>query len=113
MRILRMGTGEDGSGERSSTLFVTMSKRTATKSTAVLQTAPYLTLRFLPFLFITGCVGLQRVAAAVERVVSILVIQDARKADLPLIAVATELRVQAQTAAVQVLKTGYSLPRVK
>lgn len=45
-------------------------------------------------------------AAAVERIVAVLVVQDACKADLPFVAVATELWIQAQTAAVQVLKAG-------
>lgn len=77
-----------------------------------MQTTPYLTLGFLPFLFITGGVGLQRVAAAVERIVPVFIIQDAREADLPLVAVTTQLRIQAQTAAIQVLNTGEALPRV-
>lgn len=51
-------------------------------------------------------------AAAVERIVAVFVIQDARKADLPLVAVTTELRIQAQTAAVQVLKTRDALAGV-
>lgn len=51
-------------------------------------------------------------AAAVERIVPVFIIQDAREADLPLVAVATELRVQAQAAAVQVLKTGDASPGV-
>lgn len=81
----------------------------AGKGTAALPSTPYLTLSFLPFLFIAGSVGLQRVAAAVERIVPILIVQDARKADLPLVAVATELWIQAQSAAVQVLKAGGAL----
>lgn len=82
------------------------------KSSALMQTTPHLTLSFLPFLFLTGGVGLQCVAAAVERIVPVLIIQDARKADLPLVAVTTELWIQAQTAAIQVLETGEALPRV-
>lgn len=81
------------------------------KSTTVLPSTPYLTLSFLPFLFVAGSVGLQRVAAAVEGIVPVLVVQDARKADLSLVAVATELWIQAQTATVQVLKAGDALPR--
>lgn len=81
------------------------------KSTAVLLLTPYLTLSFLPFLFIAGGVGLQRVAAAVEGVMAVLIVQDAREADLPLIAVAAQLWIQAQTAAVQVLKGGEGLFR--
>lgn len=81
------------------------------KSKAVLPSTPYLTLSFLPLLFITGSVRLQRVAAAVKGIVPVLIIQNARKADLPLIAVATKLRIQAQTAAIQVLKAGDALPR--
>lgn len=42
---------------------------------------------------------------------AVLVVQDARKADLPLVAVATELRIQAQTAAIQVLKAADALPK--
>lgn len=68
------------------------------------RTAPDLTLGFRRLLVVAGDVGLERVAAAVERVVAVLVVQDAGKADLPLIAVAAQLRVQAQTAAVQVLQ---------
>lgn len=68
-------------------------------------TPPYLTLSLRPFLFVAGRVRLQRVAAAVERIVAVLVVQDARKADLPLVTVAAELWVQAQAAAIQVLKT--------
>lgn len=83
----------------------------AVKSSAVLLSTPYPTLSFLPFLFIAGRVGLQRVAAAVEGIVPVFIIQDARKADLPLVAVATELWIQAQTAAIQVLKAGNALPR--
>lgn len=81
------------------------------KSKAVLPSTPYLTLSFLPLLFITGSVRLQRVAAAVKGIVPVVIIQNARKADLPLIAVATKLRIQAQTAAIQVLKAGDALPR--
>lgn len=50
-----------------------------------------LTLTLLHLLLFTCSVRLERVAAAVERVVSILIIQDACKADLPLISVTTEL----------------------
>lgn len=82
------------------------------KSPAVRQRTPSLTLGFLPFLFLAGSVGLQRVAAAVERIVPVLIVEDAGKADLPLVAVATELRVQAQAAAIQVLNAGNALPRV-
>lgn len=43
-------------------------------------------------------------AAAVERIVSVLVVEDARKADLPLVALAAEIWVQAHAAAVQILQ---------
>lgn len=76
----------------------------AVNSTAVLLLTPYFTLSFLPFLFIAGRVGLQRVAAAVEGIVPVLIVQDARKADLPLVAVASKFWIQAQAAAIQVLK---------
>lgn len=109
MRIFRMGAGEDGSGERSSTLFVTTNGAAGRGQSRGAADEPHLTLGFLPLLFITGGVGLQRVAAAVERVAPVFIVQDARKADLPLVAVAAELRVQAQAAAVQVLKTGDAL----
>lgn len=82
------------------------------KSPAVRQRTPDLTLSFLPFLFLAGSVGLQRVTAAVERIMPVLIVKDAGKAYLPLVAVATELRVQAQAAAIQVLKAGNALPRV-
>lgn len=55
-------------------------------------------------LIVAGDVRLEGVATAVERVVSVLVVQDAGEADLPLVAVAAQLRVQTQAAAVQVLK---------
>lgn len=55
-------------------------------------------------LVIAGDVRLESVAAAVERVVSILVVQDAGETDLPLVAVAAQLGVQTQAAAVQVLQ---------
>lgn len=90
MRIFRIGAGEDGSGERSSTLFVTSRAGDSEKCSGLAGT-PYLTLSFLPFLFIAGSVGLQRVAAAVEGIVAVLIVQDARKADLPLVALAPEL----------------------
>lgn len=112
MRIFRTGAGEDGSGERSSTLFVTTNGAAGSEQPRGDADDPYLTLSFLPFLLIAGGVGLQRVAAAVERIVAVFIIQDARKADLPLVAVTAELRIQAQAAAVQVLKTGDALPRV-
>ena len=62
-----------------------------------------LTLSFLVLLIVARGVRLQGVAAAVERVVAVFVIEDARKADLPLVAMAAELWVQAQTTAVEVL----------
>lgn len=71
---------------------------------ALLCTTPDLTLNFLRLLLIAGGVRLQRMAAAVKRIVSILVIKDACKADLPLIAMAAEVRVQAHAAAVQILQ---------
>lgn len=43
-------------------------------------------------------------AAAVERIMSVFVIKDASKADLPLIAMTAEFWVQTQTAAVQILQ---------
>lgn len=55
-------------------------------------------------LVVAGDVRLEGVAAAVERVVSVLVVQDAGEADLPLVAVAAQLGVQTQAAAVQVLQ---------
>lgn len=61
-------------------------------------------MSFLRLLVITGGVRLQRMAAAVERIVPVFIIEDARKADLPLIAMTAELRVQTQTAAVQILQ---------
>lgn len=67
-------------------------------------------MSFLWLLVVAGGVRLQRMAAAVERIVSVLVIEDARKADLPLIAMAAELRVQAQTAAVQILQATQADP---
>lgn len=63
-----------------------------------------LTLGLGGLLLIAGGVGLQGVAAAVERLVPVLVVQDAGEADLPLVAMAAELRIQTQAAAVQVLK---------
>lgn len=63
-----------------------------------------LTLSLLGLLVVAGGVRLQRVAAAVERVVPVFVVEDPREADLPLVAMAAELRVQTQTAAVQVLQ---------
>ncbi len=65
---------------------------------------PDLTLSLLGLLVVAGGVRLQRVAAAVERIVSVLVVQDAGEADLPLVAMAAELGVQTQAAAVQILK---------
>lgn len=65
---------------------------------------PDLTLNFLLLLVVGRAVGLQRVAAAVERVVSVFVVEDTREADLPLVALAAEVRVQAQAAAVQILR---------
>lgn len=43
-------------------------------------------------------------AAAVERVVAVLVVEDSRKADLPLVALAAEIRVQPQAAAFKILR---------
>ncbi|KAF3857418.1 hypothetical protein F7725_009277 [Dissostichus mawsoni] len=43
---------------------------------------------------LVGGVGLQRVAAAVERIVAVLVVKDTCEADLPLVALASEVRVQ-------------------
>lgn len=65
-----------------------------------------LTQRLLCLLgaFVTGGVGLECVAAAVQGVVAVLVIQDPREADLPLVAVPTQLGVQPEPTAVQVLK---------
>lgn len=61
-------------------------------------------MSLLRLLVVTGGVGLQRVAAAVERIVSVLVVEDAREADLPLVAMAAEVGVQTQAAAVQILQ---------
>lgn len=47
-------------------------------------------------------------AAAVQRIVAVFVVQNAREADLPLVAMAAQLRVQTQTAALQVLKQNVS-----
>lgn len=66
---------------------------------------PSLTLSLLGLLIIAGGVRLQSVAAAVEGIVPVFVVEDARKADLPLVAMAAELRVQTQAAAVQILQT--------
>lgn len=66
---------------------------------------PSLTLSLLGLLIIAGGVRLQSVAAAVEGIVPVFVIEDARKADLPLVAMAAELWVQTQAAAVQILQT--------
>lgn len=104
IRILRMGAGEDGSGETSSALFIKISTQGNDKPIGFFCMTPDLTLSFLRLLVIAGGVRLQRMAAAVERIVPVLVIEDARKADLPLIAMTAELRVQTQTAAVQILK---------
>lgn len=102
MRILRTGAGEDGSGERSSEWLIKKKKKEKQKISTGGQrrgtlgrTAPDLTLGFWRLLVVAGDVGLERVAAAVQRVVAILVVQDAGKADLPLVAVAAQLRVQA------------------
>lgn len=67
-------------------------------------TASGLTLSLLGLLVITGGVRLQSVAAAVEGIAAVFVVEDAGEADLPLVAVAAEVRVQAQAAAVQVLR---------
>lgn len=107
MRILRMGAGEEGSGERSSKLFIIISRRGSKEQNGLLCLTPDLTLSFLGLLVIAGGVRLQSVAAAVERIVPVLIIKDARKADLPLVAVAAELRVQTQAAAVQILQPTY------
>ena len=64
----------------------------------------HLTLSFLRPFVVAGSVRFQRVAAAVERVVPVFIIQDARKADLPLVAMPAELWIQTQSAAVQILK---------
>lgn len=64
----------------------------------------WLTLSLLGLLLLPRGVRLQRVAAAVQGVVAVLVVQDAGEADLPLVAMAAQLWVQAQPAAVQVLK---------
>lgn len=61
-------------------------------------------MSFLGLLVIAGGVRLQRMAAAVERIVSVLVIKDAREADLPLVAVTAKIWVQTQAAAVQILQ---------
>lgn len=99
-----MGAGEDGSGETSSALFIKISTQGNDKPIGFFCMTPDLTLSFLRLLVIAGGVRLQRMAAAVERIVPVLVIEDARKADLPLIAMTAELRVQTQTAAVQILQ---------
>lgn len=63
-------------------------------------------------LFVIACdIRLEGVAAAVERVASVLVVQDAGEADLALIAVAAQLGVQPQAAAVQVLRVGRRVSR--
>lgn len=73
-----------------------------------------LTLSLLGLLVVAGGVRLQSVAAAVERVVPVFIVEDAREADLPLIAMAAELWVQTQTAAVQVLQqTFYELLHIQ
>lgn len=61
-------------------------------------------MAFLCLLVVVGGVRLERVAAAVERVVAVLVVQDAGEADLPLVAVAAKVGVQTQAAAVEVLQ---------
>lgn len=61
-------------------------------------------MSLLRLLVVAGGVGFQRVAAAVERIVSVLVVEDAREADLPLVAMAAEVGVQTQAAAVQILQ---------
>lgn len=66
---------------------------------------PSLTLSLLGLLIIAGSVRLQSVAAAVEGIVPVFVVEDACKADLPLVAMAAELWVQTQAAAVQILQT--------
>lgn len=100
-----MGAGEEGSGERSSKLFTIISRQGSDKPNSLpVGVPPDLTLSFLGLLVIAGGVRLQRVAAAVERIVSVLVIKDACEADLPLIAMAAEVRVQTQAAAVQILQ---------
>lgn len=106
IRILRMGAGEDGSGERSSKLFIIIISRQG----GLVCATPDLTLSLLGLLVIAGGVWLQSVAAAVEWIMSIFIIKDARKADLPLIAMAAELRVQAQAAAVQILQVFHMFP---
>lgn len=75
------------------------------QTACLVRVTPDLTLSFWGLLLVTGGVRLQRVAAAVERIVSVLVIEDAREADLPLVAMAAELRVQTQATAVQILQT--------
>lgn len=67
------------------------------------STTPDLTLGFLHLLVITGDVRLQSVAAAVERIVPVFIVKDARKADLPLVAMTAKLWVQTETAAIQIL----------
>lgn len=109
MRILRIGAGEEGRRERSSELLMKISSQGSDKPVGLVRT-PDLTLSFLWLLVVAGCVRLQRMAAAVERIVSVLVIEDAREADLPLIAMAAELWVQTQTAAVQILQATQADP---
>lgn len=104
MRILRIGAGGEGSGARLSELHIMISTQGSDKPNGPVCTTPDLTLNFLRLLLVAGGVGLQRVAAAVERIVAVLVVKDTCKADLPLVALASEVRVQTQAAAVQILQ---------
>lgn len=63
-----------------------------------------LTLSLRSLLVVAGDVRFEGVTTAVERVTSVLVVQDASKADFPLVAVAAQIGVETQTAAVQVLR---------